>query len=241
MGRSGVSPEAAKAAVRRSTTTIAALMVKLGDADAMLCGLHGRFDVHLDHVRDVIGMAEGVSSFATLNALMLERHSLFVADTYVNEDPSAEQLANIAKMAADEVRRFGVPAKVAFLSHSNYGSSNRGSARKMRLARDLFKAACPTIECDGEMQGDAALSEEIRSANLLDTTLSGSANILICPNLDAANILFNVLKMTGGNGVTVGPILLGAAATAHVLNPSSTVRRVVNMTALAVADVSALR
>ena len=241
MGRSGVSPEAAKAAVRRSTTTIAALMVKLGDADAMLCGLHGRFDVHLDHVRDVLGMAPGVSSFATLNALMLERHSLFVADTYVNEDPSAEQLANIAKMAANEVRRFGLPAKVAFLSHSNYGSSNRGSARKMRMARDLFKAACPSIECDGEMQGDAALSEEIRSANLLDTTLNGSANILICPNLDAANILFNVLKMTGGNGVTVGPILLGAAATAHVLNPSSTVRRVVNMTALAVADVSALR
>lgn len=241
MGRNGVSPEAAKAAVRRSTTTIAALMVKLGDADAMLCGLNGRFDVHLDHVRDIIGLRSGTTSFATLNALMLEHHSLFVADTYVNENPSAEQLANIAQMAANEVRRFGLPPKVAFLSHSNFGSSNRGSARKMRQARDLFKTANPNIECDGEMQGDAALSEDIRHATLTDTTLSGSANILICPNLDSANILFNVLKMTGGNGVTVGPILLGAAATAHVLNPSSTVRRVVNMTALAVADVNALR
>jgi malate dehydrogenase (oxaloacetate-decarboxylating)(NADP+) len=240
-GRDGVSPEAAKAAVRRSTTVIAALMVKLGHADAMLCGLHGRFDVHLDHVRDVIGRANGVANFATLNALMLEHHSLFVADTYVNENPSADQLASIAKMAATEVKRFGLQPKVAFLSHSNYGSSNRPSAQKMHTARNLFKALCPDIECDGELQGDAALSEEIRLASLPENTLSGAANILICPNLDAANILFNVLKVTGSNGVTVGPILLGAAATAHVLTPSSTVRRVVNMTALAVADVSAQR
>jgi len=241
MGRNGVSPEAAKAAVRRSTTIIAALSVKLGHADAMLCGLHGRFDTHLEHVRDVIGRAPGVSNYATLNALMLERHSLFVADTYVNDDPSAEQLAGIAKMAAAEVKRFGLTPKVAFLSHSNYGSSTRASARKMRAARDLFKVACPEVECDGELQGDAAMSDEIRNNSLMETTLSGPANILICPSLDAANILFNVLKMTGSNGVTVGPILLGAAATAHVLNPSSTVRRVVNMTALAVADVGALR
>jgi malate dehydrogenase (oxaloacetate-decarboxylating)(NADP+) len=241
MGRDGVSPEAAKAAVRRSTTVIAALMVKLGHADAMLCGLHGRFDVHLDHVRDVIGRASGVSNFATLNALMLEHYSLFVADTYVNEDPSAEQLANIAQMAATEVRRFGLTPKVAFLSHSNYGSSSRASARKMHAACDLFKAACPSVECDGEVQGDAALSEDIRKDSLPGNTLTGAANILICPSLDAANILFNVLKMTGSNGVTVGPILLGTAATAHVLTPSSTVRRVVNMTALAVADVNAQR
>ena len=241
MGRRGVSPEAAKAAVRRSTTTIAALMVKLGDADAMLCGLHGRFDVHLEHVRDVIGLHKNATGFATLNALMLEKHTLFIADTFVNEDPSAEQLASIALMAADEVRRFGLPPKVAFLSHSNYGSSNRPSARKMRLARDLFAAMAPDVECDGELHGDAALSEDIRSASLMETTLTGEANILMCPNLDAANILFNVLKMTGGHGVTVGPILLGAAASAHVLTPSATVRRVVNMTALAVADVNALR
>jgi len=241
MGRRGVTPDAAKAAVRRSTTTIASLMVKLGDADAMLCGLVGRFDVHLDHIRDIIGPKKGGSGFATLNALMLEKHTLFIADTFVNEDPSAEQLASIALMAADEVRRFGLPPKVAFLSHSNYGSSNRPSARKMRLARDLFAALAPDIECDGELQGDAALSADIRHASLLDGSLSGEANILICPNLDSANILFNVLKMTGGHGVTVGPILLGAAATAHVLTPSATVRRVVNMTALAVADVNAAR
>ncbi len=241
MGRDGVSPEAAKAAVRRSTTTIAALMVQLGHADAMLCGLHGRFDVHLEHVRDVIGRAPGVGNFATLNALMLEQYSLFVADTYVNEDPTAEQLAVIAKMAATEVRRFGLPPKVAFLSHSNFGSSTRGSGPKMRAAANLFKTMCPDIECDGEMQGDTALSEEVRHATLQDSSLTGAANILICPNLDSANILFNVLKVTGGHGVTVGPILLGAAKTAHVLTPSSTVRRVVNMTALAVADVQAAR
>jgi malate dehydrogenase (oxaloacetate-decarboxylating)(NADP+) len=241
MGRHGVTPDAAKAAVRRSTTTIGSLMVKLADADALLCGLVGRFDVHLDHIRDIIGPKPGGPGFATLNALMLEKHTLFVADTFVNEDPSAEQLASIALMAAEEVRRFGLPPKVAFLSHSNYGSSNRPSARKMRQARDLFAAMAPDIECDGELQGDAALSGDIRHASLLDSSLTGEANILICPNLDSANILFNVLKMTGGHGVTVGPILLGAAATAHVLTPSATVRRVVNMTALAVADVNAVR
>jgi malate dehydrogenase (oxaloacetate-decarboxylating)(NADP+) len=178
---------------------------------------------------------------ATLNALMLEHHSLFVADTYINEDPTAEQLAIIARMAADEVRRFGLKPKVAFLSHSNFGSSDRPSARKVRLARDLFKLACPGVECEGEIRGDAALSEDIRHKSLLESTLSGSANILICPNLDSANILFNVLKMTVSQGVTVGPILLGAAATAHVLSLSSDSHRVVNMTALAVADVNAVR
>ena len=241
MGRHGVTPDAAKAAVRRSTTTIGSLMVKLGDADALLCGLVGRFDVHLDHIRDIIGPKPGGPGFATLNALMLEKHTLFIADTFVNDDPSAEQLARIALAAAEEVRRFGLPPKVAFLSHSNYGSSNRPSARKMRHARDLFVAMAPDIECDGEIQGDAALSSDIRHTALLGSSLTGEANILICPNLDAANILFNVLKMTGGHGVTIGPILLGAARTAHVLTHSATVRRVVNMTALAVADVNAVR
>ena len=174
-----------------------------------------------------------------MNALMLERHALFIADTYVNEDPTAEQLASIALMAAQEVSRFGLPPKVAFLSHSNFGSSDRPSARKMRLARELFAKMAPDIECDGEMQGDAALSESVRRSALADTSLQGEANLLICPNLDSANILFNVLKMTAGHGVTVGPILLGAAASAHVLTPSATVRRVVNMTALAVANASA--
>jgi malate dehydrogenase (oxaloacetate-decarboxylating)(NADP+) len=235
-GRRGVSIEAAKAAVRRSTTTIGSLMIKLGDADAMLCGLHGRFDVHLDHVRDVIGTKKGASGFATLNALMMEKRTLFIADTFVNEDPDAQQLASIAVMAADEVKRFGVPPKVAFLSHSMYGSSSRKSAVKMRLAYELFRKMAPDVECDGELHGDAALSEDMRHAALMDSELKGEANVLICPNLDAANILFNVLKMTGGHGVTVGPILLGAAASVHVLTPSATVRRVVNMTALAVAN-----
>ncbi|MDD5335472.1 MAG: NADP-dependent malic enzyme [Rhodoferax sp.] len=236
MGRRGVSIEAAKAAVRRSTTTIGSLMVKLGDADAMLCGMHGRFDVHLDHVRDVIGTRKGASGFATLNALMMEKRTLFIADTFVNEDPDAEQLASIAMMAAEEVRRFGLPPKVAFLSHSMYGSSSRKSAVKMRQAYELFSQLAPDVECDGELHGDAAMSEDMRHAALMDSKLKGEANLLICPNLDAANILFNVLKMTGGHGVTVGPILLGTAASVHVLTPSATVRRIVNMTALAVAN-----
>lgn len=239
MGRQGVTPEAAKAAVRRSNTLIGALSLQLGDADALLCGLVGKFDAHLDHVRDVIGLAAGAPGFATLNALLLPERTLFIADTYVNEDPSAELLASIAVMAAAEVQRFGLPPKVAFLSHSNYGSSSRASARKMRLARELFMRMAPDVECDGELQGDSALSETVRRGSLMDSSLSGEANLLICPNLDAANILFNVLKMTGGHGVTVGPILLGAAAPVHVLTPSATVRRVVNMTALAVAGVKA--
>ena len=236
MGRRGVTPEAAKAAVRRSNTLIGALMVHLGDADALLCGLVGRYDNHLEHVRDIIGLKKGAPGFAALNALMLDKQTLFIADTYINEDPDAEQLASIALMAAEEVQRFGLPPKVAFLSHSNYGSSTRPSARKMRTARELFARMAPDIESDGELHGDAALSESVREASLMDSTLHGEANVLICPNLDAANILFNVLKTTGGHGVTIGPILLGAAASAHILTPSSTVRRVVNMTALAAAN-----
>jgi malate dehydrogenase (oxaloacetate-decarboxylating)(NADP+) len=238
MGRRGVTPEAAKTMVRRSNTTIAALMLQLGDADAMICGLVGRFDVHLEHIRNLIGLKRGAPGFATLNALTLDKRTVFITDTNVNEDPSAELLASIAVMAAEEVRRFGLPPKVAFLSHSNYGTSSRGSARKMRLARDLFAQMAPDIECDGEMHGDAALSEEIRRTALPETTLSGEANLLVCPNLDSAHILYNVLKMTGANGITVGPVLLGAASSAHVLTPSSTVRRIINMTALAVAKVT---
>ena len=241
MGRNGVTPGTAKAAVRRSNTLIGALMLKLGDADAMLCGLVGQFDAHLKNVQDIIGKDQNASGMATLNAVMTETQTLFIADTYVNEDPSAELLANIAMMAADEVRRFGLPPKVAFLSHSNYGSSSRASAKKMRLAHDLFRRMAPDVECDGELQGDAALSQEVREASLMDSTLHGEANILICPNLDSANILFNVIKITASHGATIGPILLGAAASAHILTPSATVRRIVNMTALAVADACAKR
>ena len=239
MAREGVTPDAAKAAVRRSNTLISTLMLRRGEADALICGLNGRFDAHLAHVRNVIGVKPGAPTMAAMNALMLAQHTLFIADTFVNEEPSAEELADIALMAAAEVRRFGIPPKVAFLSHSIFGSSARPAARRMRAARDLFVQRAPGIECDGEMHGDAALSEAVRRGYLPETTLSGSANLLVLPNLDAANILFNVLKMTGGHGVTVGPILLGAARPAHILTASATVRRIVNMTALAVADAAA--
>jgi malate dehydrogenase (oxaloacetate-decarboxylating)(NADP+) len=241
MARDGVSPEAAKAAVRRSTTLIATLLLKLGEADAMLCGLQGRYDSHFEYVKTVIGQRPGTRVMATMNALMLEEHNLFIADTFINEEPSAEELAEIALMAAEEMRRFGVPPKVAFLSHSMFGSSQRASARRMRAARDLFVARAPDIECDGEMHGDAALSDSVRRNLMPETTLHSPANLLVLPNIDAANILFNVLKVTAGRNVTVGPVLLGAAAPVHILTPSASVRRVLNMTALAVADAAAGR
>ena len=239
MKRNGASIEVAKAAVRRSNTIIASLMVTLGDADAMICGLVGTYETHLERIHSIIGRQEGVNDYAALNALMTNRGTLFIADTYVNEDPTAQQLADIAWMSVQEVQRFGIPPKVAFLSHSSYGSSKRASAKKMRLARDLFVAAHPDIECDGELHGDAALEPNIRNAYMADSTLTDSANLLICPNLDAANILYNVLKTTTSGGVTVGPILMGAAATAYILTPAATVRRVLNMTALAVASAAA--
>ena len=238
--RDGVTPEMAKSTVRRSNTTIAALMLHLGDADGMLCGLVGRFESHLDHVREVIGLRRGAQVYATLNALMLPKHTIFVTDAYVNDSPSAEQLADIAVMAVEAIRYFGLPPRVAFLSHSSYGSSKRPSARKMRAARDLFAQRMPDVPADGEMQGDEAFDEALRHAAMPDSPLTGSANLLVLPNLDAANILFNVLKVTGGQGVTVGPILLGVNAPAHILTPSATVRRVVNMTAVTVAHAGAL-
>ncbi len=236
MGREGITPSMAKAALRRSHTLIGSMLVQRGDADALLCGLVGRYDHHLEHVRDVIGLRPGAHCFAALNALLLENRTLFIADTFVNEEPSSEDLAEIGAMAVDELKRFGIPPRVAFVSHSMFGSSTRPSARRMREAAERFKRLRPGIPCDGEMHGDAALSEEIRRNFLPETTLDGEANLLLLPNLDAANILFNVLKMTGGQGVTVGPVLLGAAKPVHILTPSATVRRVVNMTALAGAE-----
>jgi malate dehydrogenase (oxaloacetate-decarboxylating)(NADP+) len=215
-------------------------MVRLGDADALLCGTVGRFDTHLDIVRDIIGIRPNAPCLAALNMVLSEQRTLFITDTYVNEDPPAELLASIAMMAAREVRSFGLPPKVAFLSHSNFGSSRKPSAVKMRRARDLFRKLAPDIECEGEMQGDAALSQSSRRDNLPDSNLVGPANLLVCPTLDAANILFNVLKTTSGGGVTVGPMLLGAAAPVHVMSTSSTVRRLVNMTALVVAEANSL-
>jgi malate dehydrogenase (oxaloacetate-decarboxylating)(NADP+) len=241
MKRNGVTPEMAKSAVRRSNTAIGALAIELGDADAMICGMVGKFDRHLEQVRDLVGLAPGARQFAAMNALMLEQMTLFITDTFVNDDPSAEELADIAAMAAEEVRRFGLPPKLAFVSHSMFGSSTRPSALKMRRAHELFSAAHPEVECDGEMHGDAALSESVRQAFLPDSKLTGAANLLVLPTLDAANILFNVLKISASQGVTIGPMLLGAAKPVHILTPSATVRRIVNMTALAVADVREAR
>ena len=241
MARNGVTQEAARAAVRRSTTVLAALMVRMNDADAMICGTLGRFDVHFQHVSDIIGKEPHAPCMAALNALIAGGRTLFIADTYINSDPGPELLASIARLAVQEVRNFGLPPKVAFLSHSNFGSSTRPSALKMRAARDLFRQQMPDVECDGEMHGDTALSPELRARSVPDSTLSGEANLLICPSLDTANILFNVLKTTDGNGVTIGPILLGAAAPVHVLTPSATVRRLINMTALAVAEAQSRR
>jgi malate dehydrogenase (oxaloacetate-decarboxylating)(NADP+) len=236
MKRNGATPAVAKAAVRRSNTIIGSLMVSLKDADAMICGLAGSYMTHLERIDSILGRRAGANNYAAVNALMTPRGPLFITDTYVHEDPTAEQLAEIAAMAAAEIQRFGIVPKVAFLSHSSYGSSKRAGARKMRLARDLFVAQHPDIECDGELHGDAALDPEIRSVYLEDSSLSGSANLLVCPNLDAANILYNVLKTTTSGGVTVGPILMGVAGTAHILTPAATVRRVFNMTAVAASQ-----
>ena len=236
MGRQGATPEVAKAAVRRSNTIIGSLMISLGDADALICGLVGSYMTHLERIDSILGRREGAKLYAAVNALMTDRGPVFIADTYVNEDPSAEELAEIAGMAAHAVQRFGHQPRVAFLSHSSYGSSKRASARKMARARDLFVASHPGIECDGELHGDAALQPEIRSAYLAESSLTGSANLLVCPNLDAANILYNVMKTTTSGGVTVGPVLMGVKGAVHILTPAATVRRVLNMTALAAAQ-----
>jgi len=236
MGRNGVTPEMAKAVVRRSSTAIGCLALQLGDADALLCGMLGRFDAHMEHVVDLVGLRPGAKHFATMNAVMMDSHTLFITDTYVNENPDAETLAEIAALASEELRRFGLPPKLAFVSHSMFGSSKRPSALKMRRAFELFSAAHPDVECEGEMHGDAALSQSVRDAFLPSSRLKGAANLMVLPTLDAANILFNVLKISSGSGKTVGPMLLGAAKPVHILTPSATVRRIVNMTALAVAD-----
>ena len=241
MGREGVSAEAARAIVQRNHSVIAALAVRMGDADAMVCGLHGSFDKHLQIVRDVIGLDKDASILAALSAVLLEKHTLFIADTYVNEDPSAEELADIARMAALKVQRFGITPRVAFLSHSNFGSSKRASALKMRRAHALFREIAPHISSEGELQSDSALDGELRKARLPGNGLEGNANVLICPNLDAANIMFNVLKVTGGKGLTIGPTLLGANASAHILTPSASMRRILNQTAIAVASAEVRR
>ncbi len=239
MNRKGVSPDDAKAHVRQSTTLIGAMLLRRGDGDAMLCGTFGRHKDHLRHIANVIGLKQGASIFAAMNVLLLAKRTLFISDTYVNEDPGVEQLAEIAIMAAEEVKRFGVLPRIALLSHSNFGSDDSPSALKMSRARERIEKIAPDLEVEGEMHGDAALSESIRNHVHPESRLKGEANLLIMPNLDAANISFNLLKMTGGEGVTVGPILLGAAKPVHILTPTATVRRLVNMTALCVVDSNA--
>jgi malate dehydrogenase (oxaloacetate-decarboxylating)(NADP+) len=236
MGRHGVSPDDARATVWQNTTLIGALLLRRGDADAMLCGLHGRYNKHLRHVRDVIGLQSGASIYATMNALILPKRTVFICDTYVNREPTVEQLAEITIMAAREIRRFGLVPKAALLSHSNFGSDDSPSALKMSQARALLEKMAPELEVEGEMHGDAALSEAIRQHAYPDSRLKGEANLLIMPNLDAANISFNLLKITGGEGITIGPILLGVAKPVHIMTPTATVRRLVNMTAIAAVD-----
>ncbi|HYL19034.1 MAG TPA: NADP-dependent malic enzyme [Burkholderiales bacterium] len=239
MRRKGVSPDDAKVHVRQSTTLIGAMLLHRSEGDAMLCGTFGRHKDHLRHVSNIIGLQRGASIFAAMNAVILHKRTMFVCDTYVNEDPTAEQLAEITIMAANEVKRFGLIPKVALLSHSNFGTDDSDSALKMSKALDLILHRDPDLEVEGEMHGDAALSEDIRNRVYPDSRLKGEANLLIMPNLDAANISFNLLKMTGSEGVTIGPILLGAAKPVHILTPTATVRRLVNMAALSVVDANA--
>ena len=236
MKRHGVTIDIAKMRLRADNTIIGAMLVKLGYADGLICGVSGRFAHHLRQVDEVIGKAPGHDTLAAMNHLLLPGRSLFLCDTHVNETPDAAQIADIALMAAEAVKSFGLTPKVALLSHSNYGSSQSASARKMAAALELVRAKAPELEVDGEMHGDSALSEEIRHQSDPESPLKGEANVLVMPNLDAANISYNLLKMTGGEGVTIGPILLGAARPVHVLTSTATVRRLVNMTALAVVD-----
>ena len=208
-----------------------------GSVDAMLCGLHGNYAWHLDRIRLLIGLKAGAHTFAAMNLLLLGNGNLFICDTYVNPDPDVQQIVEMTLLAADQVRRFGMTPKVALLSHSNFGSANTPSSGKMRQALAIVGKLAPDLEIEGEMHSDAALSEEIRRQHFKASKLHGEANLLIMPNLDAANIAFNLLKMEAGGGITVGPILLGCAKPAHILTPTATVRRIVNMTAVAASSV----
>ncbi|MGE4368113.1 MAG: NADP-dependent malic enzyme [Burkholderiaceae bacterium] len=234
--RDGVTPDIAKAMVRKHNSLIGVMLLQRGDADAMLCGVSSRYDNQLRYVDEVIGMKPGVSTYAAMNVVMLPTQTLFICDTHVNENPSAEQIADMTIQAAQEMQRFGVVPKVALLSHSNFGSRLTDSSRKMAQARRILAERAPELEVDGEMHADSALSERIRMKAFPDSTLKGPANLLIMPNLDTGNITYNMLKITGSNGVAMGPVLLGAARPVHILTTSATVRRIVNMTALAVVD-----
>ena len=239
--RKGVTEQLAKIEMRRRLTLIGAMMIRMGDADGMLCGTYGTHESHRCYIEQVLGLRRGVKTLAAMNAVFLPERTVFIADTYVNADPSPEQLAEITLLAADEIRRFGITPKVALLSHSSFGSSTNPQARKMQATLALINALEPDLEVDGEMHGDAALSLDVRKRMFPNSRLKGEANLLIMPTLDAANISFNLLKAAAGSGLTLGPILLGVANAAHILTPSATVRRIVNMTALTTVDANVER
>jgi malate dehydrogenase (oxaloacetate-decarboxylating)(NADP+) len=238
MCRKGIGVEYAKREMRRRTTLIGAMLVRHDYADAMLCGTFGKHSLHLRYVAEVIGRKPGIDHFYAMNMLMLPNRTVFIGDTYVNYDPTAEQLAEMTQLAADEVRRFGMTPKVALLSHSSFGTEDTPTAQKMRATLALLRERAPGLEVEGEMHGDAALDPEIRRQVFPNAELSGPANLLVMPTLDAANISFNLLKTSAGGGVSVGPLLLGAARPVHILTPTATVRRIVNLTALLSVEVA---
>jgi len=239
--RKGMTAQMAKIEMRRRLSLIGAMLLQKGDVDGLICGTWGGTALHLQYVDQVIGKRAGVNTFACMNGLMLPDRQLFLVDTHVNYDPTAEQLSEITTMAAEEMMRFGIKPKVALLSHSNFGSSNEPSAIKMRQTLALLRQQAPWLEVDGEMHGDVALDGAARHALMPNNTLVGDANLLVFPNIDAANIAYNLLKTAAGGNIAVGPVLLGAAKTVHILTASTTVRRIVNMTALTVADANATR
>jgi malate dehydrogenase (oxaloacetate-decarboxylating)(NADP+) len=239
--RGGVTPGIAKTEMRRIPTLIGAMLIHMGAADAMLCGLLGNYPRHLTYIDRVIGKAPGVNHYAAMNMLLLPKRTVFICDTYVNFDPSAEMIAETAVLAAEEIRRFGLVPKVALLSHSSFGATDTPTSVKMREALKHINRLAPALEAEGEMQGDVALSEAIRNQVYPDSRLKGEANLLVMPNLDSANIAFNLLKVAAGDGITVGPVLLGAARPAHIMTRTATVRRIVNMTALTVVDAGGQR
>jgi malate dehydrogenase (oxaloacetate-decarboxylating)(NADP+) len=239
--RKGVTVQMAKIEMRRRLTLIGAMLLQKDQVDGMICGTWGTTDIHLRYIDQVIGKRPGCNTYAAMNGLMLPNRQVFLVDTHVNYDPTAEQLSEITVMAAEEMLRFGLKPKVALLSHSNFGSSNQPSAVKMRQTLDLLRAQAPWLEVDGEMHGDVALDGHARDLIMPHSTLSGDANLLVMPNIDAANISYNLLKTAAGGNIAIGPVLLGAAKPVHILTASTTVRRIVNMTALTVADANAGR
>ncbi|MEY4469880.1 MAG: NADP-dependent malic enzyme [Pseudomonadota bacterium] len=239
--RKGVTEQIAKIEMRRRLSLIGAMLLHKGDVDGMICGTWGTNPMHLNYIDQVVGKRKGVNTYACMNGLMLPGRQVFMVDTHVNYDPTAEQLAEFTIMAAEEIRRFGIQPKAALLSHSNFGSSNQPSAVKMRTVLELLRRDAPWLEVDGEMHGDVALDTAARKALMPNSTLIGDANLLVLPNIDAANIAYNLLKTAAGGNIAVGPVLLGAAKPVHILTSSTTVRRIVNMTALTVADANAAR